>query len=123
VIGTVDEHNRALLNISVASQAADPGKSITAWIDTAFDGYLVFSHELIKQLHLESLAKTEAILAGGSIAVFDTFLCYIEWFGLQLPCSGDGERRQISPAWYGPARTTPTLYRLSRPNCFIGLAM
>jgi clan AA aspartic protease len=66
-----------------------------AWIDTAFDGHLVFSHELIRQLQLESLAQTEAILADGRKVTLETFLCYVDWFGAWVPVQVIGNNGQF----------------------------
>lgn len=82
--GTVDDKARALLEICVAKSLGEPPASITSWIDTAFDGHLVFSQNLIDELGLESLVETEAILADGSRVQLETYLCYIEWFGEKL---------------------------------------
>ena len=56
-----------------------------AWIDTAFDGHLVFPMPLIEELKLESLADTEAILADGRKVTLETFVCSLEWFGRLIP--------------------------------------
>lgn len=53
--GIVDERNRALITISVGRRIDGPYEDITAWIDTAFDGHLVFSTTLIRRLGLDSL--------------------------------------------------------------------
>ena len=58
---------------------------MTTWIDTAFDGHLVFSLELIRELALDALVETEAVLADGSKVVLDTYVCYLEWFGKRVP--------------------------------------
>jgi clan AA aspartic protease len=58
---------------------------VTAWIDTAFDGHLVFPLKLIRELPLDELGETEAILADGSKVAMDTYLCYIDWFGKRMP--------------------------------------
>ena len=63
--GEVDERNRTLITISVARRIDGPDSDVVAWIDTAFDGHLVFSQSLIDELGLESLVETEAILADG----------------------------------------------------------
>lgn len=81
MIGIVDDQNRALVGIQVRSARRAPAVNVTAWIDTAFDGHLVFPLPLIEELELESLADTEAILADGSTVTLETFLCYLEWFG------------------------------------------
>lgn len=81
MIGNVDDRSRALLTVSVSKNLAGPTDSVTTWIDTAFDGHLVFSKKLIEELGLETLVETEAILADGSKVVLETFLCFLDWFG------------------------------------------
>lgn len=83
--GIVDERNRALITISVGRRIDGPYEDITAWIDTAFDGHLVFSTTLIRRLGLDSLVETEAILADGSKVVLETFVCFVDWFGQRIP--------------------------------------
>jgi len=85
VIGTVDAQKRALIVLSVKRQQSATAENVTAWIDTAFDGHLVFSKQLINQLQLETLVETEAILADGTRVSLDTFLCYLDWFEEQIP--------------------------------------
>jgi hypothetical protein len=41
--------------------------------------------ETIDRLELESLVETEAILADGSRATLETFVCYVDWFGFRQP--------------------------------------
>lgn len=48
--GFVDERDRALIPIRVANGLRSETKEVIAWIDTAFDGHLVFSRELISGL-------------------------------------------------------------------------
>jgi clan AA aspartic protease len=81
VTGHVDDDGRALLEIAVGPKTDGPYVSISTWIDTAFDGHLVFSKSLIEQLKLEPLVETEAILADGSKVTLETFVCFLEWFG------------------------------------------
>lgn len=83
--GDVDERNRALITISVSSEISGQYENVVAWIDTAFDGHLVFSASLIHQLGLESLVETEAILADGSKVALETFVCFLDWFGERIP--------------------------------------
>lgn len=82
--GQVDDQLRALVEIWISRDYDGPPRSIAAWIDTAFDGHLVFSESLIKDLELESLAETEAILADGTKVALETFICFIDWFGERL---------------------------------------
>ncbi len=58
---------------------------MTAWVDTAFDGHLVFPKSLIERLQLETLAETEAILADGRKITLETFIYYLDWFGIVIP--------------------------------------
>jgi predicted aspartyl protease len=85
VNGFVDERNRALITISVGPGGNGPSEDVVAWIDTAFDGHLVFSKSLIRRLGLESLVETEAILADGSKVALKTFICFVDWFGQKFP--------------------------------------
>ncbi len=85
MIGTVDGQNRALLEIGVRKSPNSAPDNVVTWIDTAFDGHLVFSRELIQRLELETLVETEAILADGQKVVLETFLCYLEWLGTIQP--------------------------------------
>ena len=85
MIGRVDDRNRALLDVEVRQTGNSQGISVTAWIDTAFDGHLVFPKSLVETLKLESLADTEAILADGSKITLETFICYLDWFGTVVP--------------------------------------
>ena len=85
MIGTVDEKGRALLDVPISSQSDGTYTSVTTWIDTAFDGHLVFPRELIDRLRLDALVETEAILADGSKVALETFLGFVEWFGHRLP--------------------------------------
>ena len=85
MIGAVDDRNRALLDVEVRATPSSAKTAVTAWIDTAFDGHLVFSTSLIDELGLESLVETEAILADGQKVTLETFLCYLDWFGSTVP--------------------------------------
>ena len=77
MIGTVDSHGRALVDLAVCNSPDSETNSVTAWIDTALDGHLVFPLRIIQQLQLETLAETEAVLADGTKVTLDTFLCYV----------------------------------------------
>lgn len=81
MIGIVDDKHRALLDVLVSTQLQGSFQPITAWIDTAFDGHLVFPLRLIEELQLEPLVETEAILADGRRVALNTFVCFVDWFG------------------------------------------
>lgn len=85
MIGRVNHRSRALLDVLISNGLNAEYSSVTTWIDTAFDGHLVLSLELIEELQLDSLVETEAILADGSKVTLNTFVCYVDWFGDRLP--------------------------------------
>lgn len=85
MIGHVEDSSRSLLDFSVSKEASGNDQEVTTWIDTAFDGHLVFSSRLIADLELDTLVETEAILADGSKVTLETFLCYVEWFQNRIP--------------------------------------
>lgn len=85
MIGTVDQRGRALLDVRISRKVTGESIAVTTWIDTAFDGHLVLSLELIAELELDSLAQTEGILADGSRVTLEAFFCYIDWFGEKRP--------------------------------------
>ena len=73
------------MEVLVSSRLAGDYTPVTAWIDTAFDGHLVFPLGFIRESALDELVETEAILADGSQYYWIQYLCYIEWFGKRLP--------------------------------------
>ena len=77
----MDESRRALLELRIGKMPAEVTRLVTGWVDTAFDGFLVFSHELIESLGLHQEATTEAILADGTRVTLDSYCCYIDGFG------------------------------------------
>jgi clan AA aspartic protease len=79
--GRVDESLRALVDVAIRPAESEASTMVTVWIDTAFNGYLVFPHEMIEKLGLQQETATEAILADGSRVTLEAFACYIEWFG------------------------------------------
>ena len=79
--GHVDDQKRAIMRVEVQSSLSAGLEPVDAWIDTAFDGHFVFSSNLIKELGLDTLVETEAILADGSKVPLQTYVCYLEWFG------------------------------------------
>lgn len=57
MIGRVDDGCRALLEVRISHALKGEYSAVTTWVDTAFDGHLVFSLELIKELQLEPLVE------------------------------------------------------------------
>lgn len=69
------------MDLSIGRTSSKDKTTITAWIDTAFNGYLVCSKQLIDDLGLEIEATTEAILADGSRVVLESYVCEVDWLG------------------------------------------
>jgi len=82
--GHVDDQKRALMCVEVRSSLRASAETVEAWIDTAFDGHFVFSSNLIKELGLDTLLETEAILADGSKVALQTYVCYFDLFGEKI---------------------------------------
>lgn len=79
--GHVDDSLRALLELRVGNTPSEQPTPVTVWIDTAFDGFVVFSKSLIESLKLDQEAAAEAILADGSRVTLESYVCYVDWFG------------------------------------------
>lgn len=79
--GYVDGSRRALLELRVGNSPTEQSTKITVWIDTAFDGFVVLSKNLIDRLKLDHEAAAEAILADGSRVTLESYVCYADWFG------------------------------------------
>jgi clan AA aspartic protease len=79
--GRVDESLRALLDVAIRRTESEVPTIVTVWIDTAFNGFLVFPQELIEKLGLQQEAATEAILADGNRVTLESYVCYVDWFG------------------------------------------
>ena len=58
----IDNQNRAMVEVSIASHARSKREKIEAWIDTAFDGHLVMPKSEIVRLGVGVLADTDAVL-------------------------------------------------------------
>jgi clan AA aspartic protease len=81
----VDTENRAMVEVQVANHARSKRQTIHAWIDTAFDGYLVMPKSEIERLKLAVLADTDAVLADGSTARLRCYYCVVDWLGEIIP--------------------------------------
>ena len=84
MIGYVDDELRSLLKITIRAKPSGKSTRVTVWVDTAFNGYLVFSKQLIAELALQKEAETEAILADGSVVMLDSYVGYVEWCGKNI---------------------------------------
>ena len=81
----IDNENRALVEVSVASNAKGKRENIGAWIDTAFDGHLVMPKSEIERLGLHVLADTDAVLADGTTVRLRCYYCVVDWLDQPIP--------------------------------------
>jgi len=81
VKGFVDDKLRALISVSVSASRDGKRTEVLAWIDTAFNGGLVFPRQQVVALGLVKESSAEAILADGHAVELETFGCYLDWFG------------------------------------------
>lgn len=79
--GTVNANNEATIRIPVHDANGQP-HDVEAVIDTGFTGYLTLPGSFIATLGLPWLAQQQALLADGSLHVFDVFAARIVWDGL-----------------------------------------
>ena len=93
--GRVDDSLRALVDVAIRRTESEAPSVLPVWIDTAFNGFLVFPQELIEELGLQQEAATDAILADGSRVTLESFVCYIEWFGEVVPAQVIGNNGKL----------------------------
>lgn len=80
MIGSVDTDGRALLALSVRNREEENPRELIAWVDTAFTGELVISHQEIQRLNLQQPGAIEAILADGSTKILKSYVAFCDWF-------------------------------------------
>ena len=81
----IDQENRAMVEVHIASHAKAKRQTVHAWIDTAFDGHLVLPKSEIDILGLGLIANTDAILADGSTAHLRCYYCVVDWLDQIIP--------------------------------------
>ena len=74
-----------MVEILVANHAKAQREPVVAWIDTAFDGYIVLPKSEIERLNLGVIADTDAILADGSTVRLRCYYCVVDWLGRTTP--------------------------------------
>lgn len=79
--GYVDDDRRALLEVKLGASSGGSKKSISVWVDTAFNGGLVIPQTDIENLGLQVTSSTTAVLADGQQVELPTYSAYLEWFG------------------------------------------
>ncbi len=81
MIGFVDLHGRALIEIHVRGSDIAPPHNVQAWIDTGFTGDLVLPQQMIEDLELSASGTVKAALADGSVVTMERYRCLMDWFG------------------------------------------
>ena len=81
MMGFVDLHGRALVEIHVRASDIAARHDIEAWIDTGFTGDLVLPQQMIDDLELPASGTVKAALADGSVVTLERYHCLVDWFG------------------------------------------
>lgn len=92
--GTVNENFEATIRLTLRDVAGEE-HDIEAIIDTGFTGHLTLPMALIGRLALSWQSRSQALLADGSMHVFDEYVGTVLW---------DGQGRMVEVA---SADTTP----------------
>ena len=79
--GTVNERGQSLIEVEVRATPNVAGRTVSAWVDTAFNGELVLPRKTIEQLGLSKSAEIGAGLADGIVRTLEAFRAWILWFG------------------------------------------
>ena len=78
--GKVNEQGQSLIEIEVRATSTGVGRTVSAWVDTAFNGDFVLPRKTIEQLGLSKCAEIGAGLADGIVRSLDVFRAWIPWF-------------------------------------------
>lgn len=79
--GRVNEQGQSLVEIEIRAAPTKVGKTVSAWVDTAFNGDVVLPEETIEALKLCKCAEIGAGLADGIVRSLNVFRAWIPWFG------------------------------------------
>ena len=78
--GTVNENFEATIRLTLCGVARE-GREVEAIIDTGFTGYLTLPTALIRRLNLSWKGRSQALIADGSLHVFDEYIGTVLWNG------------------------------------------
>ena len=78
--GTVNENYEATIHLTLRGTTGEE-HDIEAIIDTGFTGHLTLPMELIDRLALPWQSRGQALLADGSLHVFDAYIGIVLWNG------------------------------------------
>ena len=78
--GTVNENYEATIRLTLRGVAREE-REIEAIIDTGFTGYLTLPTALIDHLALSWKGRSQALIADGSVHVFDEYIGTVLWNG------------------------------------------
>ncbi len=76
--GTVNENYEATIRLTLRGVARGE-REIEAIIDTGFTGYLTLPTALIDRLALSWKGRSQALIADGSIHIFDEYIGTVLW--------------------------------------------
>ncbi len=78
--GTVNENFEATVRLTLRGVVRE-GREIEAIIDTSFTGYLALPTSLIRRHNLSWKGRGQALIADGSLYVFDEYIGTVLWNG------------------------------------------
>ena len=78
--GTVNENYEATIRLTLRGVSREE-REIEAIIDTGFTGYLTLPTALIDRLALSWKGRSQALIADGSVHVFDEYIGTVLWNG------------------------------------------
>ena len=78
--GRVDSLGRALLDLDVYREVDSERTTLTAWVDTAFNGELVAPRSIIIAAGFKQSAGCLAKLADGKQVILESYTCILDWF-------------------------------------------
>ena len=81
ISGTVNSDLNAVIQLPLVGPLGQR-QEVEAVIDTGFNGYVTLPPSLISQLGLKRRGRGRALLADGSIALFDIYAVTVIWDGV-----------------------------------------
>src|SRR5206468_326666 len=112
VKGFVDDGLRALLRVPVSASRDGLRTEVEVWIDTAFNGGLAIPRKRVAERGLVKQSSAEATLADGRSVEFETFACFVDWFGNSYETQDRRQRWGISAAGNAAAGWPPLGHQL-----------
>lgn len=89
IAGRVNSDLEALVELTLVNSRDGSRRTLTAVIDTGFNGFLTLHPDLLGELNAERRGRGRAKLANGQFDVFDIFAVDVLWDGEQRTVEAD----------------------------------